>query len=135
MRPERYGAAAAVSPALWVRVTPATVPDERYERIFQGAFGRPFDPRRFVAANPLGLIDGAAQTRRAPPIYLAAGVDDYPGIVADTEAFHRALRAAGLWAELHIVEGRHDWGLWSAQLAPLLRFVDAALGAPDAAGR
>lgn len=133
MRPERYGAVAAVSPALWVRVTPATVPDERYERVFQGAFGRPFDPRRFVAANPMGLITSVA--RRAPPIYLAAGTDDYPGIVADTEAFHRALLAAGLRSELHVVEGRHDWGLWSAQLAPLLRFVDSALGAQAAAGR
>jgi enterochelin esterase family protein len=133
MRPERYGAVAAVSPALWVRVTPSTVPDERYDRVFQGSFGRPFDPRRFVTANPMSLIDGAAQARRRPAIYLAAGNDDYPGIVADTEAFYRALLAAGLPAELHLVEGRHDWGLWSRQLEPVLRFVEASLGAQAAA--
>ena len=133
MRPDRYGAVAAVSPALWVRVTPATVPDERYDRVFQGSFGRPFDPRRFVAANPIGLIDGMAQARRRPAIYLAAGNDDYPGIVADTATFRDALVAAGLAAEYHVVEGRHDWGLWSAQLAPVLRFVDASLGAEAAA--
>jgi len=135
LRPERYGAVAAVSPALWVRVTPATVPDERYDRVFQGAFGRPFDSRRFVAANPMSLIDGVAHARRAPAIYLSAGNDDYPGIVADTQTFHGALRTAGLPAELHVVPGRHDWGLWSAELAPILRFVDAALGAQAAAGR
>jgi enterochelin esterase family protein len=133
MRPERYGAVAAVSPALWIRVTPETVPDERYDRVFQGSFGRPFDSRRFVAANPMSLIDGVAHSHRRPAIYLAAGNDDYPGIVGDTEAFHHALIAAGLPAELHLVDGRHDWGLWSRQLGPVLRFVDASLGAQAAA--
>ncbi len=127
MHPERYGAVAAISPALWVRVTPETVPDERYDRVFQGAFGRPFDPRRFVAANPMSLLATMTRGRDAPAIYLAAGHDDYPGIVADTEQFHAALRAAGIASEFHMVDGRHDWGLWSRQLEPLLRFVDRAL--------
>ncbi len=127
MHPDRYGAVGAISPALWVRVTPETVPDERYDRVFQGAFGRPFDSRRFVAANPMTMLGTMARRRDVPPIYLAAGHEDYPGVVADTEQFNSALIAAGLVSEFHMVEGRHDWGLWSRQLEPLLRFVDRAL--------
>ena len=128
MHPERYGAVAAISPALWVRVSPDTVPDERYDRVFQGAFGRPFDSRRFVAANPMTILGTMTQPGDAPAIYLAAGNDDYPGVVADAERIHQAFVAAGLRSELHMVDGRHDWGLWSRQLDPLLRFVDRALG-------
>lgn len=124
-RPDRFAAVVAMSPALWSRVTPDTVPDERHARVFIGSFGQPFDPARFIAANPFGMIPALARTSERPAILLMAANDDFPGILADTRLIHERLTETGIAADLRFADGRHDWGYWSACVEDMLIFIDA----------
>src|SRR5581483_6939692 len=63
-QPFRYAAAAGFSPALWAHLTPESdVGAERANRVFDGSFGRPFEVRRFLAASPLGMLEGLAAAK------------------------------------------------------------------------
>lgn len=122
--PERYVAAAALSGAFWTRVTPAMAVDgemqARLARVFEGAFGTPFDPARFVAASPLTLA--ARMSAPAPAIFLTVGRGDRFGLADEQDRVEAELRRLGHAVEATKTDGDHEWGVWEAALPEALRF-------------
>ncbi len=129
--PERYAAAASLSGALWQNVPPADLdmpPDELrmiadnvyFHRVdrdtiepgpdlpslvshFGGAFGTPFDARRFNAENVFTLLGERIDEKRAlPALYVTVGDDDGFQLWRGAVAFFDTVRADGLPVELRV---------------------------------
>jgi len=116
--PRRFGAAAAMSAALWDRVDEGFELPADLEGIFAGAFGDPFDPERFMAAHPRAYLPALKACGCAPPVYLTSGDDDYFNAHRSTFRLFTDLRNAGLKAELRITDGGHTWKLWRKTALP-----------------
>jgi enterochelin esterase family protein len=129
MAPDRYAAAAAMSGAFWTQVTPETQFDEGIQRIFQGAFGRPFDARRFVAANPMTLAGAVPRPAPMPAIYLTCGTGDRYHLDQEQAIMARRLAAMQIPVETALTPGDHDWETWSAALPTVLRFLARSFAA------
>ena len=124
LRPDLFAAAASLSGALIgadLTVTP------EWLDLLSGAFGTPVDRERLRAASPFTLLTAFRAASPRPALYLTCGDDDDLDLDEVTFAFHRALRRAGVPAELRVTDGGHDWGVWSRELDPVLRFVGTAL--------
>ncbi len=154
--PERYGAAAALSPAFWqnmpaevmgksskdldlIRSTgyfkasdPATVtvgvdlpPDGKH---FGAAFGTPFDPRRFNAANVFTLLQRDVDTKKnLPELYITVGDDDSHRLWRGAFAFFETMQMNGREVEFRVTDGDHDWHCWKSSIVDALAFVDKNL--------
>lgn len=151
--PDRYVAAAAMSPAIWQNVPaeiianwpsdaaqigktayfkaedPTTVtvgvdlpPDGRH---FGGAFGTPFDPRRFNDENVFTLlrrgIDGKI---RLPRLFITVGDDDSHMLWRGAIAFFETMQMNHRAVEFRVTDGDHDWHCWKGSMVDTLSFVD-----------
>ena len=124
LRPDLFAAAASLSGAL---LTNERAADRDWAPWLAEAFGAPVDLARYRRASPFGLVDALAAAEHQPALYLACGDDDELGLEEGNLEFYLALRRVGVRAELRITDGGHDWGLWSRQLEPMLRFVGGEL--------
>ena len=118
-RPDLFGGVVSLSGSIF-REAPAD-PAERARRtmpMYRGVFGEPMDWERYDAWNLFPRVAAVASLERPPAIWLAAGDDDFPAILEGTVRLHAMLRQAGVASELRILDGRHDWQLWSTALAP-----------------
>lgn len=129
--PELYGTVAAMSAALWWRVTPSWEPTDpgRMERIFDGSFGIPWTAKRFLDHHPRSYLDSLQAAETRPAIYLMAGDDDGFGAWRSTVKLYDALKDHEIRAELRIADGEHSWTLWRDGLAPMLRWLATQLPA------
>lgn len=123
MAPDRYAAAAAMSGAFWTEVKDDTKFDEGIQRIFQGAFGRPFDARRFVAANPMTLAGTMRHDGPVPAVYLTCGRQDRYHLDREQAVMAHRLQALHIPVEAVLTRGDHDWDTWSAALPATLEFL------------
>jgi enterochelin esterase family protein len=122
-RPGRWRFLAGLSPAIF---PPSTDFSESQLRLFAGAFGDPFEPERYAAADPFGRIARLSASMPQPAFYLSCGDEDSLGLDAGTEAFGAALREAGAQVNVAIKPGRHDWAFWRAELPlALAAFADS----------
>ena len=131
--PERYRAVGALSAALWNRVAPGWKPvdPERMTRIFDGSFGDPFDPQRFLLNHPRRYLPRIQNPPEPFGIYLAAGDDDGFGTQFATLELFEELRARAIPVELRIEDGDHDWKVWRKALGPMLQWF---AGLPQPSG-
>ena len=122
--PERYRAVGALSAALWNRVAPGWRPADpvRMARIFDGSFGDPFDPQRFLANHPRRFLPRIQNPPEPLGIYLAAGDDDGFGTQFATLELFEELRQRQVPVELRIDDGGHDWKVWRKALSPMLQW-------------
>lgn len=127
--PERYRAVGALSAALWNRVAPGWRPadPERMAKIFDGSFGTPFDPERFLANHPRRYLPRIKRPPEPFGIYLASGDDDGFGIQFATLELFQELREAAIPVELRIDDGGHDWKVWRRALGPMLQWFASLL--------
>jgi S-formylglutathione hydrolase FrmB len=150
-RPDRYGAVASLSGAIWQNMplsgsTDAVgregdAPD--FQRLdsativagidhppghghFGAAFGAPFDAHRFNDANVFTLL---AQQLRAgaklPAIYLTVGDHDSHGLWRGSICLFETLMADGVNANFRVTGGDHDWSLWRKSIVDALLFIDS----------
>lgn len=97
---------------------------------FNGAFGTPFDARRFNRLNVFTLLEEQrAKGRPLPAIYLASGDDDGLQFWRGTLALFETLRADGIPSQLRITDGAHDWSLWRQSIEGALIFIAGNLTA------
>ncbi|MDB5363133.1 MAG: esterase family protein [Rhodospirillales bacterium] len=129
MAPDRYAAAASMSGAFWTQVTPDTRFDEHIQHVFEGAFGRPFDARRFVAANPMTLAGTMRRDGPIPAIYLTCGRQDRYHLDREQAIMARRLVAMRVPVETALTPGDHDWDTWSAALPAVLQFLARSFAA------
>lgn len=121
-RPDLYAATAAMSSALWWRLKPESRLNARQEKIFDGSFGRPFDPVRFLEQRPDAYLDTVKNFTGHLGIYLHAGDHDHFGTQISTMKLFMEMREKGLKPELRITDGGHTWPLWRAHLPEVLKF-------------
>lgn len=121
-RPELYRAAAAMSSALWWRLTPQSKLDPKKEGIFDGSFGRPFEAARYLAQRPDAYLDQAKAYPGKLGIYLHAGDHDHFGTHVSTMKLFLKMREVGLKPELRITDGNHTWPLWRTHLPAVLEY-------------
>ncbi|HEX8164457.1 MAG TPA: alpha/beta hydrolase family protein [Beijerinckiaceae bacterium] len=126
--PRRYGSAFSLSGSIF-----QPMPEDEAARarrpthMFRGAYGDPFDPRRFNASNLFPRLPAYIADPERPALYLAVGADDFPRLKEGNLAFHRALSEAGIETPFRIDPGGHTWDLWTAQLGPALEWLDRRL--------
>jgi enterochelin esterase-like enzyme len=92
--------------------------------VFAGA-----TPAQLHSASPAAYVDGMRSSLRRLPFhaFLYSGRQDRG--TPQTIAFASALRAAGGHVSTATPPGRHDWRLWRAEMAPMLRFADREMTA------
>jgi len=121
--PERFQAVALLSAGIY---NPEPPPNSaaRQVGVFTraGAAGR-FDPAVWQAWNYPALWDGFLARRIPLPIYLMAGDDDEFGTWEAAARLYGQLRRNGQPSELRIVDGHHDWTVWSAGIGEALRYI------------
>lgn len=101
---------------------------------FHGAFGTPFDARRFNAANVFTLLERrVAAGDPLPAIYLSCGDDDGYALWRGAFALRETLRAHGIPSELRVTDGGHDWRVWTVAVEEALLFIEQQRRQLDAA--
>lgn len=154
-----YTAIAALSPAIWENV-PAEDLDKKPEDIdliidstyfhwadqdtlttgvdlppagphFSGAFGNPFDPRRFNAENVFTLLAEATRDEQTlPPIYLMVGDHDSHKLWRGAITLYETLMANTQTVAFRVYDGDHSWDLWRARIGEALIFIDGHFAPP-----
>jgi enterochelin esterase-like enzyme len=128
--PDMFAAAGLLSPAIYDPVPPENSGARRV-----GVFGAPdFDPAIWKSLNYPALWEAYLAKKLPVPMYICSGDDDEYFIEAEAAGFYALLRENGQPAELRIVDGAHNWSLWSSAIADALRYVfryAAQPAAPD----
>ena len=126
-RPDLYAGVAAMSSALWWRLTPETRLNERQEGIFRGAFGQPFEPARYLRQRADAYLDAPKAAPHMLAIFLHAGDDDNFGAHVSTFELYRLMREKSVPAELRITNGGHEWPVWRAEFAEVARYFSSLM--------
>jgi enterochelin esterase-like enzyme len=120
--PERIAAGAAFSPAVYSKAPPAASA-ARTQPAFFGADGQ-FSQAAWEANNyPQFIEQYFAQPLRVP-FYLVSGDNDGFGLTFETALLFKTLydRQPSL-TELRIVDGDHNWAVWSAAVEGALTYM------------
>lgn len=127
-RSSRFGAAISLSGSLFSEL-PNDMERRRatYEWLYQGVFGRPFDPNRFLEWNVFKRLDRFEPDALRPAVWLAAGERDFPSILAGTVRLHAELQRRKFTSHLSILNGEHTWDLWKAGIEPALLWLSGKL--------
>lgn len=120
--PDRVAAVAALSPAIY-----SDAPPEGSAALsqppFLGADGK-FSKARWAAANYPHLSQGYFAQRSRVPFYLVSGDGDELGITFETALLFKTLfEKQPKLVELRVVDGEHDWKVWSSTLDDALRYI------------
>ena len=134
--PDVFGAATVLSPALYDDQPP---PDSSARST--GAFGNPFEPDLWTERNYPATLANYVAGDNEVPMFIAVGDDDWnepAGWEYNVEyqavrLFERLNKEAESPAELRVVNGGHDWELWSPMFAEGLRYMFEALRFPRTA--
>lgn len=123
--PDRFRAAAALSPAIFEDVGDAGDFPDFQIGFFAGAFGDPLQAADFNARNVFAPLASLRNGTGGLPtdFYLMTGDHDSLGLWRGTLRFFQAAREAGHHVELRVRDGDHEWRLWRDELAPVLRWV------------
>lgn len=120
--PDRIAAVAALSPAVY-----ADMPPQGSSALTQPPFLDPdgkFNKGRWSANNYPKLSQGYFAQRSRVPFYLVSGDGDNLGITYETALLFKTLfEKQPKLVELRVVDGEHDWNVWSATLDDALRYV------------
>lgn len=138
--PDVFGAAIALSPAVYFPLPPA----DSSTRDF-GAFGKgkdPFSEATYLKLNWPATLKSFAATGLQSHLYIAVGDDEYKNpkpIDAthdlDFEAhvvFNQASRVPNLTSEFRVVDGGHDWDVWGPTFTEGAKYIFQYIGKPPA---
>ncbi|KQT88524.1 hypothetical protein ASG48_00660 [Aurantimonas sp. Leaf443] len=152
--PDRFRSIAALSPAVWHNVPArefnwpaaelAAVRQSgyfhRYDEAtvagginrppegthFESAFGTPFDPKRFNAANVFTHLAAAiAAATPLPSTFVSVGDDDSHDLWRGAIALYQTMQADARAVEFRVTDGDHSWDVWRSSVVDALRFVDS----------
>lgn len=93
---------------------------------FGGAFGNPFDPRRFNQQNVFTLLAAdIANNTPLPAMFLTVGDDDSHKLWRGAIAFYETMQADQRPIEFRVTNGDHTWALWQVSIRDALSFIDS----------
>ena len=117
--PEMFAAAALLSPAIYDPAPPETSSLRRVN-----VFGAPnFDTEVWKTYNYPALWDAYIAKKTPVPMYINSGDDDNFMIEYDATVFYSLLRKNKQPAELRIVDGAHDWPVWSSTIGDAMKYI------------
>lgn len=117
--PERFAAAALLSPAIYDPEPPAASSARKV-----GVFGAPdFDPAVWKAYNYPALWDAYLAKREAVPMYINSGDDDEFVIDQEAVRLYGLLRSRQQPAQLRIVDGAHVWPVWESTIGDAMKYI------------
>lgn len=120
--PDRVGAVAALSPAVYSETPPADSAARR-QPPFTTPDGR-FSETAWTTKNYPALLPAYFNGTQRVPMYLVSGDDDRLGIAFEAALLHKRLSARNPnQAELRIVDGEHSWKLWSRVLPEAMTYI------------
>lgn len=130
-RPDLFGFAGSLSGAFsfvsFIEDTVAHARSASLGRTLRRAFGHgPSEHRR---NNDLFRLVSAADTARAPYLYMVTGIQDgFRGFLPVHRVFADSLRARGMRYEYHETPGGHSWAYWGREIRPLIGRMREVLG-------
>jgi S-formylglutathione hydrolase FrmB len=117
--PERFAAAALLSPAIY----DPEPPEQSAARRAASFVAPDFDVTVWRSLNYPALWDAYLQKKTPVPMYISSGDDDHLFIEAEALKFYELLRKNKQPAELRIVDGGHAWPVWQSTIGDALRYV------------
>lgn len=121
--PERFAAAALLSPAVYDPLPPVHS-SARQLPPFQS--DGHFDPQRWRGLNYVAHLESYKNSKIVVPLFIHCGDHDNLGIALQSALLFERLRLHQPGAiALHIVDGDHDWTLWRDALPEALLFLNA----------
>ena len=99
----------------------------RYGVRYEGAFGKPFDHRRFNEWNALMKVGQLEAAKHLPLFYLNTGDRDASDMILGAAQVFDALVATYANARLRIIGGRHDFEVWNTGLMDALEWMSKTL--------
>jgi len=119
--PELFVAAAALSPAVYHPVPPASSSATRIE-LFQS--NGEFDAELWRSLNWVSVFDAYQEKGVVVPFYINSGDHDRFDIAYHAAAFYQALREYQPdRVELRIFDGDHDFAAWGGSLGDALQYL------------
>jgi enterochelin esterase-like enzyme len=120
--PDRFAAAAALSPAVYSE-TPPQMSAARRQPAFLNAAGG-FDQSMWTARNYPSLLGAYFAQPLRTPLFLVSGDSDRLGIAYETALlFKRMFEKQPELTELRIVDGGHGWAVWGNAMDEALRYI------------
>lgn len=120
--PDKLGGVAAFSPAVYTSRVPAQSA-ARSQPPFLTADGQ-FDQQAWDEKNYPRLLDGYFAQPLRVPFYLVSGDNDRLGIAPETMKLFMAMyEKQPELAELRIVDGDHNWGVWAGAIKDSLVYL------------
>ena len=117
--PEKFAAAALLSPAIYDPEPPETSGARRV-----GVFGAAsYDGAIWKQLNYPPLLDDYFAKKQLVPMYINSGDDDDFMIEADATKLYSLLRAKRHPAELRIVNGAHSWPVWESTIGDAMTYI------------
>lgn len=122
MHPERFAAAAALSPATYVPLPPANSSAYRHPAFLDGA-GH-FDQELWQRNNYTAYWDDYRESGMTVAFYINSGDHDEFAIAYHAALLYETLRQHQPEdVELRIVDGAHNWEVWRSTLPDTLTFL------------
>jgi enterochelin esterase-like enzyme len=123
LRPERFCAAALLSPAVYDPLPP---PDSAARHTPQFVRDGKFDEQLWQAANYPGRLAAYARSAQKVWFWISSGDRDQPDILrAATKLYARLHAVQPSRTELRLMPGGHDWHAFDTALAPALGYIDS----------
>lgn len=120
--PEMFAAGAALSPASYVPVPPDHSSGNRHPA-YLDANGT-FDPEKWASLNYTAYMDDYKAQDLIVPLYINSGDHDTFDIAYHAAVLYQALREHQPTAvEFRVVDGDHEWKVWSDTLPEALDYV------------
>jgi enterochelin esterase-like enzyme len=128
--PDRFAAAAALSPAIYHETPPLTSAARKTPQ-FMGQDGT-FSQAAWDRLNYPSVIESYLAQSQKVPMFLVSGDGDTLGIAFETALlFKRLFDKQPEKLELRIVDGDHSWKVWNAVMTEALTYVFKFAAPPE----
>jgi S-formylglutathione hydrolase FrmB len=121
--PDRFCAAAVISPAIYDPLPPETSAARRTPQFVRDG---KFDAETWKALNYPAHLEAYKQGSNRVPMWIVSGDHDYLGIaMMSTQLYWRMFQIQPKQVELRVIDGDHEWLTFRDARAAALQYVDA----------
>ena len=121
--PDRFCAAAVISPAIYDPLPPETSAARRTPQFVRDG---KFDPDTWKSLNYAARLETYKQGSARVPMWIVSGDHDYLGIaLMSAQLYWRMYQVQPKQVELRVIDGDHEWMTFRDALPAALQYIDA----------